>query len=229
MQPKIPAAVVANIQRFSIHDGPGIRTTVFFKGCPLWCKWCHNPEMISFDKDENSRIFTTKELVKEVLRDQIFFGEDGGVTISGGEPLAQDMCFMVDFLSALKRQGISIACDTSGYAPWENFELVLPYVDVFLFDIKLATEAAHINFTGSSNKLIIENLTRLAKTDKVHLRIPVIDGANDGSEIKKILALAKKKAPNAKIQFIPYHSLGVRKREKLGLGYSNGSPYHVKA
>ena len=215
-QPEMPTAIVANIQRFSVHDGPGIRTTVFFKGCPLCCLWCHNPEAISFEMEEGSEIYTAGELAKKVVRDEVFFGEHGGVSISGGEPLAQDMAFMIDFLGKLKKQGINVVCDTSGDVPWDNFELVMPYVDIFLYDIKLATETAHKKFTGRSNKRIIENLAKLAKTDKVILRIPVVGGANEGREMKEILKLAKKTAPTAKIQLIPYHSLGIQKWEKLG-------------
>ena len=214
--PEAPTAIVTNIQRFSIHDGPGIRTTVFFKGCPLCCLWCHNPETISFEMGEGSVRYTARELAKEAMRDQIFFGEDGGVTISGGEPLAQDMAFMTEFLRELKKQGINIACDTCGEVPWVNFELVMPYVDVFLYDLKLATESAHIKFTGRSNKRIIENLKKLAKTGKAQLRIPVIGGANEGNEMKEILKIAAEAAPNVPIKLIPYHNLGIGKWEKLG-------------
>ena len=213
---EIPTAIVTNIQRFSIHDGPGVRTTVFFKGCPLCCLWCHNPETINFEMEEGNIRYTAGELAKKVVRDQIFFGENGGVTISGGEPLAQDMAFMTDFLHKLKKQGINVVCDTSGDVPWDNFELVMPYVDIFLYDIKLATEAAHIKFTGRSNKRIIDNLKKLVKTKNVQLSIPVIGGVNEENEMKEILRLAKKVAPKAPIKLIPYHQLGIQKWEKLG-------------
>ena len=215
-QPTIPTAIVTNIQRFSIHDGPGVRTTVFFKGCPLCCLWCHNPEAISFEMEKGNDCYTAAELAKKVVRDQIFFGENGGITISGGEPLAQDMAFMIDFLRRLKEQGINIVCDTSGDVPWDNFELVMPYVDIFVYDIKLATEAAHKKFTGRSNKRIIDNLKKLAKTKKVHLSIPVVGGVNEGNEMKEILRLARKAAPGSPIKLIPYHQLGIHKWEKLG-------------
>ena len=213
---KVPTAIVTYIQRFSIHDGPGVRTTVFFKGCPLCCLWCHNPETIRFEMEEGDIRYTADELIKKVIRDQIFFGEEGGVTISGGEPLAQDMAFLVDFLCKLKEQGVNVVCDTSGDVPWDNFELVMPYVDIFLYDIKLATETDHIKYTGRSNKRIIENLTELSDSNKVQLRIPVIGGINDSTEMQEILKLAKKSAPNAPIEFIPYHNLGIQKWEKLG-------------
>ena len=211
-----PTAIVTNVQRFSIHDGPGVRTTVFFKGCPLCCLWCHNPESISFEMEKGSEVYTACELAKKVMRDQIFFGENGGVTISGGEPLAQDMAFLIEFLRILKKHGINVACDTSGDVPWDNIELVMPYVDIFLYDLKLATEAAHKKFTGRSNKRIIENLKKLAKSKKVHLCIPVVGGVNEGNEMKEILRLAKRVAPVAPIKLLPYHQLGIRKWEKLG-------------
>ena len=212
----VPIAVVSNIQRFSIHDGPGVRTTIFFKGCPLNCLWCHNPETISFEKEKGSDCYTADDLVKKVTRDQIFFGKYGGVTVSGGEPLAQDMAFMIDFLERLKTLGINVVCDTSGDVPWEHFELVMPYVDIFLYDLKLGTDAAHKKFTGRSNKRIIENLQKLAKSKKVHLTIPVVGGVNEGNEMKEILKQVKNIAPNAPINFIPYHQLGLHKWEKLG-------------
>ena len=215
-QAAIPTAIVSNIQRFSIHDGPGVRTTVFFKGCPLSCKWCHNPESISFEMAKGDVRYTALELVKKVIRDQIFFGENGGVTISGGEPLAQDMAFMIDFLGRLKSLGINVVCDTSGDVPWENIELVMPYVEIFLYDLKLATEAAHKKFTGRTNKRIIENLKKLAKFKKTHLTIPVVGGVNEGNEMDEILKLAKKIAPGVPIKLIPYHQLGLHKWEKLG-------------
>ena len=214
--PAVPTAIVSNIQRFSIHDGPGVRTTVFFKGCPLSCKWCHNPEAISFELEKGSVCYTAAELAKKIVRDQIFFGENGGITISGGEPLAQDMAFMIDFLNKLKNQGINVVCDTSGDVPWDCFQLVMPYVDLFLYDIKLATESAHLKFTGRSNKRIIDNLRKLSKLKKVQLCVPVVGGVNEGNEMKEILRLAKKVAPSAPVKLIPYHQLGIQKWERLG-------------
>ena len=213
----LPTAIVTNIQRFSVHDGPGLRTTVFFKGCPLSCLWCHNPEAMSFEWEEGSSVYTVQELARIVLRDHLFFGSEGGVTVSGGEPLAQDMAFVAGFLQAVKKSGASTACDTCGDVPWVNFEAVLPYVDVFLYDLKFATEELHVKFTGRSNRRIVENLEKLAGTGKVTLRIPVVGKANDGREMEKILALAKKAAPKAPVEFVPYHEMGSLKWEKRGL------------
>ena len=211
------SAVVTNIQRFSVHDGPGIRTTVFFKGCPLSCLWCHNPEAMGFEADGNSKTYTAEELLKIIVRDRLFFEQDGGLTLSGGEPLAQDMAFVTEFLALVKKHDINVACDTCGDVPWENFQAVMPYVDLFLYDIKLATESAHIKYTGKSNKRVIKNLENLTKFSNVEIRIPVIGGANDGKEMQEIQKLVKKIAPLSPVKYIPYHKLGIGKWEKMGL------------
>jgi len=201
---------ITNIQRYAIHDGGGIRTTVFFKGCPLSCLWCHNPETQSFGEGD-CRLYTPQALAQAVLRDQIFYENGGGVTISGGEPLAQNIDEMLAFLIIIKERGIHIACDTCGDVPWGNFEAVLPYVDMFLCDIKLASPALHKKYTGRDNKQIISNLECLAKTAQVWLRIPVVGGVNDGDEMDNIIALAKQAAPGSKVSLLPYHSMGAGK------------------
>jgi len=143
-----------------------------------------------------------------VLRDQIFFGNDGGVTISGGEPLMQNMDYIVDFLKVLKKNGVNVACDTCGAAPWENFDAVLPYVDTFLYDLKAATKELHISHTGQSNEDILANLRLLCPVANVWLRIPVIGGFNNKEEMTKIIAFAKEIAPASKVFLLPYHSMG---------------------
>jgi len=214
-------AIVTNIQRFAIHDGGGIRTTVFFKGCPLRCQWCHNPETWSFSADiaasscGGEHSYSPAELARIVLRDQIFFGESGGVTISGGEPLAQDMAFVLEFLQILKKHHIHIACDTCGDVLWENFAAVVPYVDLFLYDIKMATPELHVKYTGRDNERIIANLEKLVPLAEVWLRVPVIGGVNDGEEMANIIALANAIAPGSKVFLLPYHNLGTGKWEKL--------------
>jgi len=207
---------ITNIQRYAIHDGGGIRTTVFFKGCPLRCQWCHNPETHSFGPDDGAKAYTPQELARIVLRDQIFFGSNGGVTISGGEPLAQDTDFMLEFLSLLKKQDVNIACDTCGDVPWERFEAVLPYVDLFLYDIKFASSELHLKYTGRDNQQIISNLKNLASLAKIWLRIPVIGGANDDDEMTKIIALAQSLAPGNTVSLLPYHNMGTDKWNKIG-------------
>jgi len=206
-------ALITNIQRYAIHDGNGIRTTVFFKGCPLACSWCHNPETQSFEAEGKFLEVSPQELARMVLRDQIFFGNDGGVTISGGEPLAQDMAYILEFLKILKRNGVNIACDTCGAVPWENFAAVLPYVDTFLYDIKAASRDLHISHTGQSNEDILANLRRLCAAAQVWLRIPVIGGFNDKDEMSAIIALAKEINPTGKVFLLPYHNMGEGKRK----------------
>jgi len=176
--------LITNIQRYAIHDGGGIRTTVFFKGCPLACAWCHNPETQSFDDIAGVLRYSPEELAWIVLRDELFFGESGGVTISGGEPLAQDSEYLVAFLKILKKRDIHVACDTCGDVPWGQFEVVLPYVDLFLYDLKLATNELHERYTGSSNSRILANLKKLSsmtKPSNIWLRVPIIGGVNVGS------------------------------------------------
>jgi pyruvate formate lyase activating enzyme len=209
--------LISNIQRYAIHDGGGIRTTVFFKGCPLACAWCHNPETISFKPEGEYFSYTPQELIKIIMRDQIFFGDSGGVTLSGGEPLAQSMAYILEFAKLLKQNGVNIACDTCGDVPWENFAAILTYVNLFLYDIKLASEDLHIKYTGRSNQRIIENLKKLSPLARVRLRIPVIGGVNDGEEMANIINLAKSAAPGSEVSLLPYHNLGKDKWDKTDI------------
>ena len=215
---------ITNVQRYAIHDGGGIRTTVFFKGCPLACKWCHNPETISFKPEGEVFIYTPQELARRVLRDQIFFGDLGGVTLSGGEPLAQNMHYIVEFLKILKQNDLNIACDTCGDVPWENFAAVLPYINLFLYDLKIASEKLHIRYTGQSNKRIIENLKKLSPPARMQLRVPVVGGVNDGAEMTEIIALAKSAAPNCMVSLLPYHNLGKDKWRDFAPDYNFYTP-----
>ena len=217
------SVLISNIQRFVIHDGGGIRTTVFFKGCPLRCRWCHNPETWSFEDDGSGFACSTSELVGICLRDSIFYGDSGGVTVSGGEPLAQDVGYIAEFLRGLKAYGIHVACDTCGDVPWESFEAVLPFVDTFLYDMKLASREAHARFTGVGNERIIANLRRLGSFAEVWLRIPVIGGVNCADEVcneanneannemADMISLAKSTVPGCKVFLLPYHNLGTGK------------------
>jgi len=206
--------LITNIQRYAIHDGGGIRTTVFFKGCPLACSWCHNPETKSFEAEAGALTYPPRKLAEIVMRDQIFFGDSGGVTLSGGEPLAQDMAYMTEFLKILKQNEIHVACDTCGDAPWENFAAVLPYVDLFLYDIKAASQEVHIKHTKRGNERIITNLEKLHPLANVWLRIPVIGGVNDGEEMTAIINRAKSAAPGCNVSLLPYHAMGGRDSER---------------
>ncbi|NLO83557.1 MAG: glycyl-radical enzyme activating protein [Clostridiales bacterium] len=266
--------LVFNIQRFSIHDGPGIRTTVFFKGCSLRCFWCHNPESIHHEPQlqlflqkcigcgkcfENcpvrahrmvngERIFlrelciscgrcaedcyaealaiagkwmTVREVMDEVIKDKPFYeNSGGGVTLSGGEPLLQ-AGFVRELLEESKREGLHTAVDTAGNVPWEAFESVLPFVDLFLYDVKVADEELHRQVTGVSNTRILDNLKRLAgKGTTILIRIPVIPGVNDTPEEMERIGLLIKDLDNIEYaDLLPFHGLGESKYASLGMEY----------
>lgn len=196
--------LIFDIKRFSIHDGPGIRTTVFLKGCPLSCAWCHNPESISsepFEVFHPSRCIkcglcsegcfsgaretvgyrvSSSELLREIEKDLPFYLESGGgVTFSGGEPLLQPV-FLREILSLCVSHGISTVVDTSGYASWKNFQSILELCDMFLFDVKHIDPVKHLEFTGVDNRLILANLASLISSGcDVIVRVPVVKGFND--------------------------------------------------
>lgn len=266
-------ASIFNIQKFSIHDGPGIRTTVFFKGCPLQCIWCHNPESqnsgkeILYDKNkctlcgscikicQNNAIeikdndlemnmdkctfcgdctvscinsarqiagkeYTMDEVMKEVLKDRVFYkNSKGGVTLSGGEPLIY-AAFVEELLMKLKKENIHTAVDTCGAVDFKVLERISEYTDLFLYDIKSTDEEKHILYTGVSNKNIIENLIKLSKIhNNINLRLPIIEGINaDENHIFEILKLIKN-TNIKKINLLPYHDIAMHKYEKLGRKY----------
>lgn len=236
-------AIVFNIQRFSLHDGDGIRTTIFFKGCPLRCKWCHNPESwlsepqsvfiqkkcracskcdkgcVYGARETAGKPYTPDELIRIAERDAEFYkSSGGGVTLSGGEVMAQHAAFLLELVRGLKQKGLNVAVDTCGYAPFEAFENILPYVDTFLYDIKFIDNARHLQFTGQSNGLILANLQKLSgKNASLEIRIPVIEGANsDDAQMNKIISyLAGIRAK--KIRLLPYHAIGREKYTHLGM------------
>lgn len=248
---------IFDIQRFSVHDGPGIRTTVFLKGCPLRCKWCHNPEGLRKERQLQffseacigcgkcgtrerlsdaegcpsgalkicGREIDTEELLAEVLKDRDFYGQDGGVTFSGGECLIWAE-FLAEILALLKEQGIHTAVDTSGYVPWEAFEKTEPFTDLYLYDIKCATERLHKEATGVSNRLILENLQKLARCGKpIWIRTPVIPGVNDNEgELEAIAEIVAWTSNVQKVTLMPYHTLGKSKYATLGME----APYHTE-
>ncbi len=220
---------IFNIQKFSVHDGPGIRTTVFFKGCPLKCLWCHNPESqnyqeeLAVDNEGKKEIlgkqYSITELVKILQKDHIFYDQSGGgVTFSGGEVMTQNMDYVVELAKALHRLGISVAIDTCGYAPNENFARVLPYTDLFLYDLKLIQSKTHKQFTGVPNELILENLKYLSEQKaNVFLRLILLKDVNtDISSIEQIKDWLKKENISvSKINLLPYHDFGRDKYQKL--------------
>ena len=263
-----------NITRFCTDDGPGIRTTVFLKGCPLRCLWCHNPESQSikaqlmyyadsciscgacvkvcpagvhcFDEQgihllnrelcsacgtcvENcsgaleiaGKDMGIAEILQEVLRDKVFYDNSGGgLTISGGEPLMHPE-FTKELLRCAKEQGIHTCMETCGYAKWETIEELVPYVDLFLWDVKETEEQKHKEYTGVSNKRILENLHKLNETGAgIILRCPIIPGYNDRAEhLREIGCLAETLTNVQRVDVEPYHPLGKSKCDSLGKEY----------
>lgn len=215
-------AEIFDIQRASMVDGPGIRTTVFFYGCNLRCKWCHNPEGLGLmgtavpDKYKPRKI-TVSALADIVAEDIPFYGDDGGVTCSGGECMLQSD-FLLEFLSECKKRGINTAVDTAGNVPFSDFEKILPFTDLFLYDIKCVTPETHRSFTGCDNSRIIENFKKLFENGAdVTVRIPLIPGFNcnkkEITEIKKLL----ERYNTVSVDVLPYHTMGNGKYKSLGI------------
>lgn len=263
-----------NIQRFSVHDGPGIRTTVFLKGCNLHCFWCHNPESRSprpqmqffqekcilcgrcvevcprgaqqivegvrvFDRlacddcglcaeecfakalVESGEVKTAAEVFAEIQKDAVYYqNSGGGVTFSGGEPLLQLDC-LKELLSACKQAQIHTAVDTAGNVDWERFVQILPYTDLFLFDIKAWDEEKHKKATGAGNARIHRNLIALGEHGaKIHIRIPVIPGVNaDPAEMQAIGQFLQGVKGIEVVELLAFHHLGSGKYRSLGLEY----------
>jgi pyruvate formate lyase activating enzyme len=263
----VPSAVrgrIFDLQRFSLHDGPGIRTTVFFKGCPARCLWCHNPESQSFDAEvlvvetrcascgacrtacphgapppasglctacgacvdacpAGARRLagpetTADEVMDEVRRDRVFYEESGGgVTFSGGEPLAQPE-FLRALLEASRDAGIRTAVDTCGFAPRERLLGLAPLVGLFLFDVKLVDEARHLALTGLPAGPILENLRALtAVHGNVWVRVPVVPGHTDAeADLAATASLVVGLRGVRQVSLLPYHLTGAAKARRLG-------------
>lgn len=274
---------ITNIQKFSVHDGDGIRTSVFFKGCPLKCEWCHNPETQRYEREmqydpakctdcgtcagvcpahavvmENGKPvldkkactlcgkceafcpagireivgheYTVKELVKELMKDQIFYEDSGGgVTLSGGEAMAMDMDYILAVAKELKDQDVSLTIDTCGHVPYDRFVALLPYVDTFLYDVKVMDPELHEKYTGADNRLILNNLVRLAEDGaRIYIRIPVIKevNGNDKNMEETIAFLKEHDIHPPQINLLPYHDTGSGKYPKLGMEYM-GTDLHA--
>ena len=227
--------LIADIQRFSIHDGPGIRTTVFFKGCPLRCAWCHNPECISFEKqilyykekcihcgrcEEGcytgarsvcGKEYSVEELLTEICMDREFYGENGGVTFSGGEPLAQ-ADFLSEMIDACKREGIGCAVETSLFYFRED---IFRKLDVVMADLKIWEDEIHRKYTGVSNVRIKENFRKLNTLGiGIIVRTPVIEEIQQ--DLDQIAAFLHSLENVQQYELLPYHPLGISKAEALG-------------
>lgn len=263
--------LVFDIQRFAIHDGPGIRTTVFLKGCPLSCLWCHNPESQEtqpeiffspekcigcryceatcqhgghhfvdgvhiYDRSECIRCgectlecysralevagksMTVAEVLAEVLKDRLFYQTStGGITLSGGEPMMQ-FEFTRDLLQAAHLAGLHNCIETSGCSSRGRYAEILPYVDLFLYDIKETDLERHREYTGIANDIVIANLIALDQAGaSTILRCPIIPGLNDRPEHFQGIAELANRLKNVKeINLLPYHPLGTSKSQRLG-------------
>lgn len=230
--------IIFDIKRFAIHDGPGIRTIVFFKGCLLNCWWCHNPESIrvlpeiikinsfnasrepDIEKEELfGRMYSVENLVNEIKKDQIFYDESGGgVTFSGGEPLLQ-IKFLEMVLQSCKSSGINTAVDTSGYINQHAFTRIYDLTDLFLFDLKIIDDELHQKFTGVSNKTILDNLKILTdRGNEVIVRIPLIPGITDTAKnLSDIASFVMNLKNIRKIDLLPYNEIAEFKYKRFNL------------
>jgi pyruvate formate lyase activating enzyme len=267
------SGIIFDIKRYAINDGPGIRTAIFLKGCPLDCWWCHNPEgqasspqlMFRTNRCKSSkacmqacpleaitwndgpvtnwevcddcgkcvevcftgaremigRSISTNQLMEEIERDIPFYDQSGGgVTFTGGEPMYQSE-FLQEVLLACKERQIHTVVDTCGHTSWENIESIIPFVNIFLYDLKLIDEIKHKKYTSVSNQLILKNLQKLSKAGKhIIVRIPLIPGINDDIESIELFRVLLEALPTVDgVELMPYHQIGQAKYQALGRMY----------
>lgn len=210
---------VLRIEKTSIHDGEGLRTVVFLKGCPLRCKWCSTPESQRMEIEKGyGKDMTVEEVVKEICKDEIFFFHSGGgVTISGGEVLMQADCAKEILISCME-QGIPTAIETSLYSSYDKIRELLPYLTSMYIDFKVADERLHEFYTGVSNKRIKENLVKVDAefAGDIHIRIPVIPTVNmNENNMKDTIKFLSNLKHIKDIELLPYHRLGLETYERL--------------
>ena len=222
---------IFDIQRYSIHDGPGIRTILFLKGCFLRCRWCCNPESQSYEIEQMTlggktktvgRDVTVRELIDEAAMDRIYFERSGGgITLSGGECLAQPD-FTEGILRAAHEYGITTAIETTGFASREVLDRVIPHVDYVLMDIKHTESGKHAAFTGKPNDSILANARYIASIARsLTIRTPVVPGFNaTPDEIAAIARFAASLPGVAEHHLLPYHRLGQDKYAGIGRSYT---------
>ena len=243
---------VMNIQPFSVNDGDGIRTTVFLAGCPLRCSWCSNPEGMTMEEKVNAKtgesmvsLMDADEVLAKVQKHRLFYAySGGGITFSGGEPTMQTE--FLDYLSAeIYDRGYSMAIETSGMFDWDRVAHILGRMDLIFMDLKMMDDVKHLEYTGVSNKQILENIARIkslsddaedvSRSDgamdggfftsqgpEVVIRIPVVGGVNDDEDnIRSSAAYVNEHVPGARMELLPYHNFGTIKYKALGLPYEH--------
>lgn len=230
---------IFDIKKFAIHDGSGIRTTVFFKGCPLDCWWCHNPESRSpaietmtvrdrrsgrgresaLREEVAGREVTVGEIMREIEKDRVFYDQSGGgVTLSGGEPIMQP-AFAAALLKACHSAGITTILDTSGFAPPELFAEVAGLADHIFFDLKLMDDRKHLEYIGVSNGPILDNLLGLAQRKwSVTIRVPLIPDITDTDDnLDAMIEFLTSLDGIVQVSLLPYNRLAEDKRERFGM------------
>lgn len=228
---------IFNIQKYSVHDGPGVRTIIFLKGCRLRCRWCCNPESQEYgiqtmkvgEKVKTvGEDITAGEVINNVIKDMPYFRRSGGgITLSGGECMCQPE-FSEALLRCAKDYGLSTAVESTAFAPVDVISRMLPYIDYYLMDIKHTNSEKHKEFTSQPNELILENAKKIADFDGTELiiRVPVIPTFNDSEdEIKSIAEFAASLKNVKEIHLLPYHKMGTDKYKGLGREYKMGDIY----
>ncbi|HOW24441.1 MAG TPA: glycyl-radical enzyme activating protein [Bacteroidales bacterium] len=230
--------IIFDIKHYSINDGPGIRTTVFFKGCPLRCWWCHNPEsqsrheeVVIRERSLDGRSFTVEEIsgrwveaeevIREIEKDGIYYDQSGGgITFSGGEPLMQPV-FLLELLKMSKERGYHTALDTCGHVDETVLKQVMDHVDLFLYDLKLIDAEEHLKYTGVTNEKVLKNLILLSDMGKkIIIRIPVIPGITDTPKnITALSNLLTELNGLDRIDLLPYHMIAKSKYQRLNMNY----------
>lgn len=233
----IITGIVFDIKKYAIHDGPGIRTTVFLKGCPLSCVWCHNPESRNFAVEQIKkelrldgkviesmetvgRSLSVDEVMEEIEKDILFYEESGGgVTFSGGEVFVQHG-FLLELLKRCKGKGIHTCVDTSGFVRRSILEKAIPLTKLFLFDIKLMDDTLHRKYCGVSNTQIKKNFRLLYdRGANLRLRFPVIPTLTDTEDNLRQVAEFASQFAGVPVDLLPYHKIGKDKYRRLGLDY----------
>ncbi|MFT8705322.1 radical SAM protein [Bifidobacterium aquikefiricola] len=221
---------IFNVQHFSTHDGPGVRTTVFFKGCPIRCAWCHNPESQSFrpetmtNEDGSTEYigaqYRVDELIHDLAKDEIIYDQSGGgVTLSGGEVLAQDRTYVFELLEGLREREISIGIDTCGVASPRIVEESAAYADFYLYDVKFIDDSMHRKYTRGSNRLVLQNLETLTRLNaRIMLRLIILPGLNSDESVieSTMLWLKTHHIAIEQVDILPYHTYGMNKYARLG-------------